>query len=267
MTATMQTIIPCVAIVIGCALGYLCGAIPVGLIVGRKVHGIDIREHGSGNVGTTNAIRILGVGPGIVVMCGDILKGMLAVVLMFAMLELGETCWALGGGTGALGISGGWIQDLAGSLALSSAVIGHMYSPFMHFKGGKGIATAFGALCIILPWSALICLIILLVLVITTRYMSLGSICATLSLPITCALIHPGHPILFWFCVLVCLLILYAHKGNIVRLVHGTERKFSVGSSKHPDSDGDASHKADNADDAACTHEGAPGEHDERSSR
>lgn len=235
----MATFIPIIVIVIGFALCYLCGSIPVGLIVGRLTRGVDIREHGSGNVGTTNAIRILGLGPGIVVMCGDILKGVLGVLLMFWMLRLGDAWMAtIGSSASGIALASGWVHDLAAALALVGVVLGHMFSPFMRFKGGKGIATAFGALCVVLPWSALICLIIFAGLIAITRYVSLGSICADISLPISCAAINPDHPVLIGFCVIVCLLILYAHRGNISRLAHGTERKFSVAGKNKGDTPG-----------------------------
>jgi len=222
----MNYAISILIILVGLVASYLCGSIPIGLIVGRKTRGIDIREHGSGNVGATNAIRTMGLGLGAMVLVGDVLKGALGCLIMAWLLNF-DTSMLSGVPDNILTYP--WVHDLALSLAFICVVGGHMFSPFMHFHGGKGIATAFGGLSVMLPLAALICLMIFALVSIITRYVSLGSICGTIALPISCFILDGSHFVFVIFCIMIALLIIFAHRENIKRLLAGTERRFSIG--------------------------------------
>lgn len=197
------------------AVSYLLGAIPFGLIVGKVFRGIDIRELGSGNIGATNVLRNLGPGLATVVFFGDTLKGVAATVLARVLFP----------GTDQ------WIWVIAAGLI---SVIGHTASPFLKFKGGKGVATSLGMI-IGMNWLiALIGFTIWVTLVAVTRYVSIASIIAPFTVPImmyfsfpTSQLLHQTVPVGYTICSLVAsLLILVRHKSNIGRLLAGTEPKF-----------------------------------------
>ena len=191
--------------VFGCA--YLLGAIPFGYIVGR-LRGIDIREHGSGNIGFTNTWRVLGFKLGLIVLVCDGFKGWFSCFIGYSMFgELG----ALAGGM--------------------TAILAHTFSCFIGFKGGKGIATGGGVLLFMSPITLAICLGIVIVVCLTIRYMSLGSILAALMAPI---LLYVFDAPLCYVCgiaVAACYVI-YKHVPNIKRLMNGTENKLQFGSKK-----------------------------------
>jgi glycerol-3-phosphate acyltransferase PlsY len=219
------------------------GSIPVALIVGRVSRGLDIREHGSGNTGTTNAFRVLGWRPGLIVLVCDVLKGSLAVLCMIVSLKLAQGLilqqaqasagadlesaynWMIALGQG---LATGVLHDIPLALAMFAAICGHMFSPFMGFKGGKGIATAFGALLMIMPIVALIVLVVFAALVAATRIVSVGSLAAALALPIATAALHHQSITYMVLTVLVAVIIYIAHRKNIVRIVHGEESHFSI---------------------------------------
>lgn len=182
-------------------IGYFLGSIPCGVLMGKLLKK-DIRQHGSGNVGFTNAWRVLGIGPASVVFAGDFAKGYLSAYIGFRLLAE----------NGAL--LGGMI-----------AIIGHTLSCFLHFKGGKGIATGAGVLFYLSPMVFSICLVVLLVLVALTKYMSLGSITAAVLAPILLwAFDAPGIYVLG--ILVMCIYVVYLHRGNIQRLLNGTENKI-----------------------------------------
>jgi glycerol-3-phosphate acyltransferase PlsY len=180
--------------------GYLIGAIPTGLLVVRLLTGKDIRQYGSGNIGTVNVLRVAGAPTAGVVLVVDILKGLLPVV---AALRLGAP------------------PRLVVLCALA-AIAGHNWSVFLKFQGGKGIATSFGVL-IGLSWeAAAVAAAVWLVAVAITRYASLGSLLAVVSVPVT--LWRLGQPEAYIsFGVIAALFAIYRHRGNIQRLVAGTE--------------------------------------------
>ncbi|MDO9391510.1 MAG: glycerol-3-phosphate 1-O-acyltransferase PlsY [bacterium] len=194
---------------------YLTGGIPFGYLAGKILKGIDIREHGSKNVGATNVLRVIGKGPGIAVYLLDAVKGLLPVLLA-------QTLWP------AATPQQQWFH-IAAALAAS---LGHVFTPYLKFKGGKGVATASGAMLGLAPLPLLAALLVFALVFGTTRYVSLGSICASIVFPIGVAvqLILKGEdpfaPMLAvgWF---VVLLILVTHKANIVRLMHGKENRIS----------------------------------------
>lgn len=180
---------------------YFLGAIPFGYIVGR-LNGIDIRQHGSGNVGFTNVWRTLGIGPATIVLAGDLSKGWIASWIGFQ----------LGGVMGAL---------LGGLMA----IVGHTLSCFIHFKGGKGVATGAGVLLYISPLTCLICVLVVVVICLTTRYMSLGSVCAAWVAPLVLFFTHAPKPYIYGIGA-AALYVIYLHIPNIRRLMKGTENKL-----------------------------------------
>lgn len=180
---------------------YLIGSIPVGYLVARSM-GVDIRQHGSGNIGTTNVWRTLGKVAGIIVLLGDVGKGVLSVLI--------------GRQYGAEG------TELLTGLA---AMVGHSWPVFLGFKGGKIIATGAGVLLGIAPLSALIAFAVWLPVVAISRYVSLGSIAAAISLPTGMLAMHQ-KPSYLAFGTLVAVFAIYKHKTNIKRLMTGTELKI-----------------------------------------
>jgi glycerol-3-phosphate acyltransferase PlsY len=194
---------------------YLAGGIPFGFIAGKLLKGIDIREHGSRNVGATNVLRVVGKGPGLAVYLLDAMKGFLPV---FAA----QLIWPVDGPQQQ------WYH-IAVALA---AIMGHVLTPYLRFKGGKGVATASGAMLALVPLPLLAALLGFALVFGVTRYVSLGSITASVIFPIAIAVQRilknqdPLVPMLAvgWF---LTIMILVTHKANIVRLMQGKENKIS----------------------------------------
>ena len=182
---------------------YLLGATPTSYIAGKLGRGIDLREHGSKNLGATNVYRILGWKYAIPVALIDIAKG--AVPVLFAPNSPYP-----------------WLPLAAGG----AAVLGHMFSPYVSFKGGKGVATAAGMFLALAPLAVLIAIPVWGVCLWLTGYVSLSSIVAVLSVPLMVALLQPGESYVFWASVVLVLLIIFAHRRNIARLIAGTENRF-----------------------------------------
>lgn len=181
---------------------FILGSIPFGIII-AKVMGIDLKKIGSGNIGATNVLRSLGKGPAALTLLGDILKGTAAVAIG-RYLSVGSAY------EGIIGLS---------------AILGHNFSLFLGFKGGKGVATSIGVLLIYSPQVAIFTLIIWLMVVLMTRYSSLGAIVAFGLLPVNVFLVDYSEMKLIISAV-ITLLILLRHIGNIERLIRGTERKI-----------------------------------------
>ncbi|HEY6070603.1 MAG TPA: glycerol-3-phosphate 1-O-acyltransferase PlsY [Chthoniobacterales bacterium] len=196
-------------------VGYLVGSFPTAYIAGR-IRGIDIRKAGSGNVGATNAARVLGKRFGYFVFIVDVAKGFVAVILSRM----------LGGSaqTSALFV------DLCGVLGAMFAVIGHSYPVWLSFKGGKGVATSIGALFALNWIPAAIVGIVWIVVFLTTRYVSLASIGAAIALPIMVTAMYflkeLSSPVLVYFCFLLAAIVVIRHRSNISRLLTGTEHRF-----------------------------------------
>jgi len=184
--------------------GYLLGSIPTGLLL-AKAAGVDIRATGSGNIGATNVYRTLGRSVGIATLVGDCLKGLLPVL---AAKYLGVT-------------------DLWVALTGLFAFLGHVYTIFLGFKGGKGVATALGVFLGISPLSVLIALGIFIAVVVSSRYISLGSITAAAAMPPVVAFLD-GRPPLVAVTVVIALLVIWKHRENIQRLRSGTENRFKA---------------------------------------
>ena len=230
-------------VAIALVLAYLCGSIPIALVVGRMVAGIDIRKHGSGNTGTANTLRVLGWGPGFLVFALDVLKGILGCFFMIlALTRVGailidsaqlSATQSSGASFVAFGVAvTGFLHDIPIALAALACIAGHMFSPFMHFRGGKGVATALGVFLVLTPWAALLALTVFGVLALLSRIISIGSITAIISLPIFIALFNGNSPTYIVFGVLIMFVVLAAHRKNIVRILHNEEPRFSVGSLK-----------------------------------
>jgi len=192
-------------------LGYLIGAIPFGVIVSKLARGIDVREHGSGSMGMTNVMRTVGKRAGAAVFIADVLKGAGAVAL----------AWPIIGSTSDTFVWG----CAAGGVA---AVIGHSWPVYIGFRGGRGIATGFGALLVICWPVALISLAVFAIVVSIYRYVSLGSILAatTMLLSMIPFVIYDKEPVAsIVFASVVAAIVIFRHRGNIKRLRSGTESK------------------------------------------
>jgi acyl phosphate:glycerol-3-phosphate acyltransferase len=210
----MAAILPWILTVLG---GYVCGATPFGYLAGR-LKGVDIREHGSGNIGATNVVRTLGKGVGIPVFLLDVLKGWLP-----AWLALG---WFTSHGYSVEAITA---ASILGGVA---AVIGHSFTFWLKGKGGKGIATSCGALLGPAPLAIFVAAVIWFVCMKLTRYVSLASIVAAISLPITLIILMQQsgqwNGVLLGFATLLSTLAVVRHRSNIQRLLAGTENKVGA---------------------------------------
>lgn len=187
-------------------LSYLLGATPTSYWVGRVFHGLDLREHGSGNLGATNVFRVLGWTSALPVVVVDIAKGWLPVAV-FAPWAGVDFAWALAYGT--------------------AAIFGHMFSVWVGFKGGKGMATSAGAFLGLAPWAVLGGFAVWLGLTLPTGYVSLGSIGAAFVLPFLIAFTpHQGGGTLVWFSGALAVFVIWKHRSNIGRLMRGQENRF-----------------------------------------
>lgn len=211
-------------------LSYLVGSIPTSIIISKAVRGIDIRNYGSGNAGGTNVMRVLGWRHGILVIFLDALKGAIAVVLV-ARLHYG--------GLPFQNVSPFDDFTLVQIIAGISAVIGHIWTVFAGFRGGKGIATALGMLLMIITIDMLIAVGIFLFVVSISRYVSLGSIVSAMAVPLSMIfrenVLHThieGYNTLLPFVIGVSLLVIFTHRKNLVRLLNGTENKLSFSKKK-----------------------------------
>ena len=195
-----------------CVVAYLIGSIPTSVWLGKGIYGIDVREHGSGNAGTTNTIRVLGTRPGLIVFAIDMLKGFLAVCLAhFASYECGTEPFVN-------------LQLLLGVFA----VLGHIFPLYAHFKGGKGVATLLGIAVALSPLAALACFVVFVIVLLISKYVSLGSMLGGLTFPIMIIFVFKIHIVsLMVFAVAEAVLLIITHKKNIIRLIHHEENKFS----------------------------------------
>lgn len=205
------------ALLIGIPIAYLIGSISFAYLAGKLLRGIDLRQFGSGNLGSTNTIRVLGKGPGIIVQILDILKGVIPVYLI---TRLGTD----------YGITGESLVILQVSAGMT-AILGHIYTLFLNFQGGKGVNTTAGVFLYLAPGPILIAALVFITVFYTTRYVSLGSILAAFSLPLIMVIQKYGFssnisPTLIGFSALIALLVIAKHKSNIERLLAGTENKF-----------------------------------------
>lgn len=194
------------------AIAYFFGAIPFSFLIGLIFYRTDIRKHGSGNIGSTNLYRVLGPIPGVIGYILDTLKGALSVALLLFFFPTGD-------------------PNLAGIIAATMAIIGHMFPVYLLFRGGKGVAVAFGACLVLSPWAALCSILMFAITVLIWRYMSLGSIVGTVSFIVFSSMFSYFFEAHFnyWllgFTMVLMLLVIFAHRSNIKRLLKGEEDRF-----------------------------------------
>ena len=191
--------------VVAAAISYLLGSIPNGLILGKAIWGVDLRQHGSKNIGATNAWRTIGKAGGISIFALDFLKGAISAYLG---LHLGGS-------------------ELAGVLCGILAIAGHSWSVFLAFKGGKGVATGLGVIAALMPEVPLIVFAVWFAIVYFTGYVSLGSIVGAALVPIL-TLFFGLHTEFLILGLIAAVFIIYRHKSNIERLLNGTESKIKA---------------------------------------
>jgi glycerol-3-phosphate acyltransferase PlsY len=205
---------PLLSVVLVVGLSYLCGSLPWGLWLGRVLRGVDVRTIGWGNLGATNVYRSLGPAIGIATLVLDVAKGALPV-------------WLLPGSPLGANFPGGaeWCRLAAGF----AAIAGHVWTVFAGFKGGKGVATTAGVLLALSPPAFAAFLAVFVATVAISRFISLGSILGSLAFVMALAIATPGgaRSATFGFGVLVAAVVILRHRENIVRLLRGTERRFS----------------------------------------
>ncbi|MFC2140630.1 glycerol-3-phosphate 1-O-acyltransferase PlsY [Candidatus Auribacterota bacterium] len=190
------------------AISYLIGSIPTAFIMGKLLKGIDLREHGSGNLGATNALRVLGKKAGSATLAIDMLKGMLSVALLPLIF-----------------FSFSANLKIVRLLCCITVIFGHIWTLFLKFKGGKGIATSCGAFLSLTPLATLSVVALWLILFFSTHYVSLGSVVAAFFLPIFIFFIYGSIPYTL-FAVIIAFTVILKHKANISRLLKGTENKI-----------------------------------------
>jgi glycerol-3-phosphate acyltransferase PlsY len=202
------------------AVAYLLGSIPFGYLLVRIFRGEDIRQTGSGNIGATNVVRSGAKGLGIATLALDAIKGALAVCL--AALVAGSK----------YNLCGDFVQHPCApalrlmSLAAICAVLGHVFPVWLRFKGGKGVATALGAFCVLFPKVILVSLVIFILVVAITRYVSLGSILGAIAFPVAAYFMQNADWLSLFLASGVSLIIVLKHHQNISRLLAGTENRF-----------------------------------------
>ena len=192
---------------------YLLGSIPSAVWLGKYLHGIDVREHGSKNAGATNCFRVLGKRTGTLVLAMDISKGVLSMLLSIYLLKE----------TGSM---------LLLMLAAGICVLGHVFPVFAGFRGGKGVATSLGVFLGLNPLTAVTCILVFLVVFLLTRYVSLASITAAFLLPFIYFVFHQEESERLWFNMILSGIVILAHRKNIKRLWKGEEQRMNLNASK-----------------------------------
>ena len=194
-------------------LSYLLGSIPTSFWVARTVYGVDLRQRGSGNLGATNTFRVLGWKAALPVFVVDVAKGF---VPAWWFPRIGHTSW-------------GWAI-----LFGAAAIIGHVFSVWVRFRGGKGIATSAGVFLGLAPWAVLCGFVVWAITVATTRIVSLASMLAALTIPVAVwALPHEGGVALQYFTIALAAFVIWAHRDNLRRLMRGEEHRFGRGPGRH----------------------------------
>lgn len=184
-------------------VAYLVGSIPNALWIGKVFKGLDVRNYGSGNVGATNASRVLGWKLGVLVLSLDVLKGSVFVYIA-KLINL---------------------DDIYLVLVSLAPILGHSYSIYLKFKGGKAVATSLGVFTVLVPKVILVLLVIFLITVFLTQYVSVASITVALLLPIFTFILY-NNTIYTIFSLIIGLLVVYKHKSNIINLINGKEDKY-----------------------------------------
>lgn len=205
--------------VLSAVIGYLIGCISFGYVAGKIFRGKDIREVGSGNAGTANAIRNYGWGVGVFTFVGDVVKGAAA-----ALIGL----WICGDSTGFFqtGLPIGLDGELCAYIGGLAAVIGHIWPVFLKFRGGKGVATSFGVFLVIMPLPAVIVFALCIVIIAFTKTMSVGSLLGTALMAVSSFVFYWGNIWHHATCVILMILVFYSHRQNIKRLAEGKENQL-----------------------------------------
>lgn len=183
---------------------YLIGSIPFSYLIPKWIGKIDIRTMGSGNTGTTNVLRTLGMKVGVLAFIGDFFKGIIPALV------------------GLL-----WLGELGGIIGGSLAVLGHCYPVWLKFKGGKGVATSAGILLVLMPDIFLVLMIVQFVIILLTRYMSLASLISALLLPLLAFTFSKSDQMII-FSTILAAFVIFKHRSNIIRLIKGTESKLTL---------------------------------------
>lgn len=196
---------PFLRILICAVASYLLGSINTGIIITKWFTGLDLRTQGSGNAGSTNAYRVLGIWPTLLVVLGDALKGVVAVVISWLLLgDNGRIC------------------------AFMFVILGHVYPLFYDFKGGKGVLTT-AAMVAVFDWRIAVILVVIFVIVVAvTRYVSLGSVIGVTLMPLFVYLFYPGKVVFTLCSMFISMWIVILHKDNLIRLKNGTESKITL---------------------------------------
>lgn len=186
------------------ALAFLIGSVPTAYWYAKYVHNLDIRQHGSGNIGATNSLRVLGKKAGIIVLFIDLLKGLIPVLIARKLGFTPENTLLVG----------------------IFAVLGHLFSPFVGFKGGKGIATAFGVILAFSPLGALVSVAVFGIVLYVSRYVSLGSVCGVLAFWVYIFFQPDRSGQMLLFASVLAVLLIISHRKNLGRLWNGTENRI-----------------------------------------
>lgn len=200
-------------LVIFSVVAYLLGSIPSAVWVGKSFYGVDVREQGSKNAGATNTFRILGKKAGIIVLSIDVLKGFVAVYLPFLVAN-------------KIGTDQVVLIQLACGV---SVFLGHIFPLFAQFRGGKGVATSLGIIVALHPAAAGICVLLFLLVLIRTHYVSLGAIVASFAFPSLLIFIFNSTSLyLKFFSIVIATTVIFTHRKNILRLIQGEENKMNL---------------------------------------
>jgi glycerol-3-phosphate acyltransferase PlsY len=202
-------------ILLGIAAGYLIGSLPFGIIVTRIFKAVDVRNYGSGSSGFTNVYRVCGIGPALIVAVLDIAKGFVAAYIGVLLFDP------------SVPVKSEHLMLICGC----AGVIGHIFTIFARFRGGKGVLTALGVCIAALPLEATIAIVTFAIVFALTRYISAGSMIAAATLPLSLVVEKYGFHrhvdnVLFGFTVLIAVVIFYSHRGNIRRILNGEEHAF-----------------------------------------
>lgn len=230
------------ALLLVVAESFLLGSIPCGVIVGRAFYGKDPREGGSGSIGMTNMARLFGAKAAAITFAGDVLKGALAVGVARALLACAP-----------IAIDAAWQADLLLSASIMVSIAGHVFCPWLGFRGGKGIATGLGSIAVGYPPVVALMLGSFLLVAALSRRISAGSIVAACMFPVASLIFQWGNVPLFILACCVAVFVTWAHRANIVRMAHGEEPKFAfkrggAGDAAHGETNGEAGGGAAAAD-------------------
>lgn len=202
-------------VIVAIGFGYLLAGVPFGVIVARSFYHTDITAVGSGNTGATNIFRTLGWKAALAVALLDVAKG--AVPALLARFVLADPAWQASG------------RDLLIIAAGVAAMAGHMYSPYFKLRGGKGVATAAGAILVLMPRVFLVLFVIFALLTTLVRIVSLASMLTAVALPLVTWPLYPDRPVLFAFACIAVPLIFWSHRSNIGRLLRHEEPRITMG--------------------------------------